>query len=75
MMIKFEELSSSIDELIKTRMRAEKEYEENLFIYACCPVGTDGKNETYRRIWLLARILGYNSDKVERDMRKAEKGE
>lgn len=43
-MIKFEELSSSIDELIKTRMHAEKEYEENLFIYACCPVGTDGKN-------------------------------
>lgn len=73
-MIKFEELRTSIDELIKIRLRAEKEYEENLFIYACCPVGTDGKNETYRRIWLLARILGYSKNEVEKDIQDTEKG-
>ena len=75
MMINFEELRVSIDELIKTRLRAETEYAQNLFIYTKCPNGTGTKIEACGRLWLLAGILGYNSDKVERDMHKAEKGE
>ena len=73
MMINFEELRAFVDELIKTRLRAETEYAQNLFVYAKCPNGIGTKIEAYGRLWLLAGILGYSADKVMQDIQKAEK--
>ena len=75
MMIHFEELYRAMDELVETRLRAEKDYREMLKLYASEPVNTNTRKRAYEAIWLLAKILGYNEDTVEKDMQEAEKGE
>lgn len=72
-MTPIEELNRNIDELSKMKERADKIYRDMLKLYANEPVNTPIRNRAYDAIWILARVLGYKNDKVEKDMHKAEK--
>ena len=67
-----ETTTEDLIEMYEIKQRAEKDYQDAVFAYANCPVGTAGRNEAYNRIWILSNVLGYSEEKVEKDMQEAE---
>ena len=69
------DIPSSPDDLIemyKIKQRATKFYKSALLVYAGYPVGTTERDEAYTQIWILASVLGYSTEKTEKDMQEAE---
>ena len=64
--------TSDLIEMCKIKQRAEKSYKCALLVYAHCPVGTFGRDTAYYKAFVLAGVLGYSEEKVEKDMQEAE---